>query len=304
MEEGSLRCDANVSVRLRGQADLGTKTEVKNMNSFRHVEQAIQYEIDRQIRVLEQGDKVVQETRLWDADQSETRPMRSKEEAHDYRYFPDPDLVPVVVTDELLKQVRAALPEMPEVRQKRFVEEYGLPLYDASILTEERALADYYEKAVGSLYKKTKGGDTQAQAKAVSNFVMGDVLRVVNERNLDVASFPVQPKRLADLVYLRLDDTVSSSAAQDLFDAMLEDERPPKAIAKDRNLMQVSDKSAILPVVDKVLTENKKQVKTYLNGKKGLLGYFIGQVMKQFDGSPDPKLVRDLLREKLNAMRD
>jgi aspartyl-tRNA(Asn)/glutamyl-tRNA(Gln) amidotransferase subunit B len=304
MEQGSLRCDANVSVRLRGQAELGTKTEIKNMNSFRHVEQAIQYEIDRQIRVLERGDKVVQETRLWDADGSETRPMRSKEEAHDYRYFPDPDLVPVVVTDELLEQVRADLPEMPEVRQKRFVEEYGLPLYDASVLTEERALADYYEQAVGSLYKKTKGGNTQAQAKMVSNFVMGDVLRVVNERHLDVENFPVQPKRLADLVYLRLDDTVSSSAAQDLFDAMLDDDRPPKAIAEDRNLMQVSDKSAILPVVDKVLKENKKQVKTYLNGKKGLLGHFIGQVMKQFDGSPDPKLVRDLLREKLNAMRD
>lgn len=301
MEEGSLRCDANVSVRRRGSRGLGTKTEVKNLNSFRHVEQALAYEIDRQVRLIESQGRVVQETLLWDADRGETRPMRSKEEAHDYRYFPDPDLVPVVITDALLAEVRQSLPEMPEARRARFVGDYGLPVYDAAVLTEERALGDYYEDTLTVLFKRTKGGNTQAQAKAVSNFVMTEVLRVQKEQEGTIASFPVTPQRLADLVYLRLNDELSSSAAQEVFEAMLTSNESPQAIAKQQNLTQVIDKRAIEPVVNRVLRENKPQVKQYLGGKHSLLGYFIGQVMKRFQGAPDPKVVKQLLKDKLNA---
>ncbi len=303
MEEGSLRCDANVSVRRRGQAAYGTKAEIKNLNSFRHVERALEYEIARQIRVLEGGGEIVQATRLWDADRNETRPMRSKEEAHDYRYFPDPDLVPVVVTEELLEAVREALPELPEARRARYADEYGLPAYDARLLTEERGVADYFEEVVAALYKLTKGGDTHAQAKAVSNVVMTDVLRVLNERSLAIKAFPIEPARLARLVHLRLDDAISSTGAQELFEAMLEDESSPDEIAKARNLLQVSDAGALAPIVETVLEKHPKQVKTYLSGKEGLIGFFIGQVMQTFDGSPDPKRVRELLKEKLNERR-
>ena len=304
MEEGSLRCDANVSVRPRGRRDFGTKTEVKNMNSFRNVECALDYEIGRQVRALERGDDIEQQTLLWDADQGETRPMRSKEEAHDYRYFPDPDLVEVVIEDEQIEAVREELPEMPDARRDRFVEEMGLPTYDASVLTEERAVADYFEDTLTALFKRTKGGDTREQAKEVSNFVMTEVMRVLNERNLEVADLAVTPERLAQLVYLRLQDKVSSSGAQEVFEVMIDEtDKSAGKIADERDLIQVSDKSAIAPVVDRVLDDNPEQVETYLGGKEGLLGYFIGQVMQNFDGSPDPQLVRSLLQEKLQARR-
>jgi len=305
MEEGSLRCDANVSIRPRGRRELGTKTEVKNMNSFRNVERALEYEIDRQIKRLELGQSIEQETLLWDADRGETRSMRSKEEAHDYRYFPDPDLVEVVVDEDRLDAVRADLPEMPDARRRRFEEEMGLPPYDADVLTEERAVADYFEESLSALFKRTKGGNTKAQAKEVSNFVMTDVMRVLNERALTIGDLAVTPERLAQLVYLRMEDRVSSSAAQDVFEAMLDE--PGKSagkIAEERNLIQVSDKGAIAPVVDRVLDENEGQVETYLSGKDGLFGYFIGQVMRSFDGSPDPQVVRDLLKERLDARRE
>ncbi len=304
MEEGSLRCDANVSIRLRGQHALGTKTEVKNMNSFRNVERALEYEIARQIKLVEGGGTVVQQTLLWDAVRMETRPMRSKEEAHDYRYFPDPDLVPVAVTDELLDRVRDELPEMPEVRSTRFQEEWGLPEYDAGLLTEERALADFFEEALTSLFKLTGGGNTRAQAKVLSNVVMTDVLRTLNERSVSVAELSVDTSRLAELVYLRLQDKVSSTAAQEIFDAMLETGDSPEYIAKQKNLIQVSDEGTLVPVVEKVIEDHPEQVRTYLEGKQGLIGYLIGQVMQSFDGSPDPKLVRKLLSERLEARRN
>jgi aspartyl-tRNA(Asn)/glutamyl-tRNA(Gln) amidotransferase subunit B len=303
MEEGSLRCDANVSIRLRGCSELGTKTEVKNMNSFRNVERALEYEIARQIKLVEAGGDVVQQTLLWDADRTETRPMRSKEEAHDYRYFPDPDLVPVAVTDELLDAVRERLPELPEVRSARFQREWGLPAYDATLLTEELAIADYFEQALTALFKRTGGGNTRAQAKAVSNVVMTDVLRTLNERSVAIEQLPIRPERLAALVHLRLEDRVSSSAAQELFEAMLEDRGSPDEIAGRQKLMQVSDEGVLVPVVDEVIEENQNQVRAYLDGKQGLIGYFIGQVMKRFDGSPDPRLVRRLLSERLEARR-
>ena len=303
MEEGSLRCDANVSIRRRGDTELGTKTEVKNMNSFRNVERALEYEIARQIALVEGGGRIVQETLLWDASAFETRPMRSKEEAHDYRYFPDPDLAPVVVDEALLAKVKAELPEMPEARRRRFIGELGLPAYDAALLTEERAVADYFEAARSALFKHTKGGNTRAQAKAVSNFVMTDVRRVLGERALKMEDFPIEPERLAGLVYLRLEDQVSSTGAQDIFEAMLETKAAPEAIAKKRNLLQVSDEGALRPVVQEVVEKHAKQVKTYLGGKESVIGFFIGQVMRGFSGSPDPKLVRKLLKEELEARR-
>jgi aspartyl-tRNA(Asn)/glutamyl-tRNA(Gln) amidotransferase subunit B len=303
MEEGSLRCDANVSIRLRGQTELGTKTEVKNMNSFRNVERALEYEIARQIRLVEAGGTVTQQTLLWDAGRNETRPMRGKEEAHDYRYFPDPDLVPMVVTEEFLDRIRAGLPEMPDVRSARFESEWGLPRYDAEILTEERATADYFEETLSALFKKTGGGDTHLQAKAVSNVVMTDVMRVMNEESLALDEFPIEPERLAELVEMRISDVISSSAAQEIFNAMLRDVESPSSIASARNLTQVSDESMLRPVVEKVIEENPTQVNTYLSGKEGLIGYFIGQVMRSFEGAPDPKTVRKLLAEKLEEQR-
>ncbi|MEX2399464.1 MAG: Asp-tRNA(Asn)/Glu-tRNA(Gln) amidotransferase subunit GatB [Rhodothermales bacterium] len=304
MEEGSLRCDANVSIRLRGQTELGTKTEVKNMNSFRNVERALEYEIARQIKHVEAGGTIVQQTLLWDADRMETRPMRSKEEAHDYRYFPDPDLVPVAVTDEVLDRVRSELPEMPEVRSNRFQEEWGLPEYDALLLTEERELADFFEETLKQLFKRTGGGNTREQAKAVSNMVMTDVLRTLNERSIAIGEMSVDPDRLAELVLLRLEETVSSSAAQEIFDAMLEVDDGPQAIAEKRNLIQVSDEGALVPVVQQVIDDHPGHVKTYLDGKQGLIGYFIGQVMQRFEGAPDPKIVRKLLSEELESRRE
>ncbi len=302
MEQGSLRCDANVSVRRSGETALGTKTEVKNMNSFRHIERALAYEIRRQIDLVARGGTVTQETRLWDADRMETRPMRSKEEAHDYRYFPDPDLVPVVVTEAWLDAIRATLPEMPEARRRRYVEALGLPPYDAALLTEERGLADYFEATVANLAERT-GRAASEVAKAVSNVIMTDVLRVLKDEGLDVDAFPVTPDRLAALIHLRLDDRLGSSAATELFEVMLRVDGPPETLARERNLLQVSDAGALAPIVDEVLARHPKQLAQYLGGKEGLIGFFIGQVMRAFPGSPDPRLVRKLLIERIEKMR-
>ncbi|MEL6444847.1 MAG: Asp-tRNA(Asn)/Glu-tRNA(Gln) amidotransferase subunit GatB [Bacteroidota bacterium] len=297
MEEGSLRCDANVSVRPVGSDTLGTKAEVKNLNSIRGVERAIAHEAARQIALIERGEAVVQETRLWDADREETRSMRSKEEAMDYRYVPDPDLPPVVVTDAVLAEARAAIPELPAARRTRYVDALGLPAYDAALLTEERALADYFEATLDAL-RATPSGD---EAKAVSNVVMGDVLRVTKEQKLDIAAFPIGPGRLAALVRMRLDDQLSSTAATEVFDAMLTDASSPEAIAQTRDLLQVSDDDALVPVVDQILAANPKQVADFRAGKQQVVGFFIGQVMRTFPGAPDPKRVRALLLERLKG---
>ncbi len=301
MEEGSLRCDANVSVRPVGQEAFGVKTEIKNMNSFRNVERAIDYEINRQIEVLRQGGEVVHQTLLWDANQQETRPMRSKEQAHDYRYFPDPDLAHVVVTKEALAAIREDLPELPDDRRLRFETALALPAYDAALLTEEREMADYFEDTLNTLQQTGTG--SEGRAKAVSNFVMTHVLRALNEHGFTLDTFPITPERLAGLIQLRLTDTISSSGALEIFDAMLEDERPADALAEALNVLQVSDEGALLPIVEQVLEQHPNQVQVYLNGKQGLIGFFIGHVMRNFDGSPDPKLVRSLLSERLEARR-
>lgn len=289
MEEGSLRCDANVSVRPKGQEAFGTRTELKNMNSFRNVERAIQYEIERQINLIESGGEVVQQTLLWDANKMETRTMRSKEEAHDYRYFPEPDIPPVVVTDEMLDEVRAELPEMPDVRKQRFVDEYGMSGEDAQTLTEDRYLADFYEEVLS--YTDSP--------KAVSNIILTEVLRTLNDRSIGIREFPISAKRLAGLVELREEDKINSSAMTEIFDAMLEEDKEAEDLAKEMNLVQVSDTDFIEPIVDEVIEGHPDEVERYRNGKKGLVGFFIGQVMQRSEGKANPNMVREMITERL-----
>ncbi|MBO6576351.1 MAG: Asp-tRNA(Asn)/Glu-tRNA(Gln) amidotransferase subunit GatB [Rhodothermales bacterium] len=297
MEEGSLRCDANISVRPQGQTELGTKTEIKNLNSFRNVERALEHEIARQISLVRAGEEIVQETLLWDADAGRTRSMRSKEEAHDYRYFPDPDLCPIVVTDAMLEEARRSLPTLPDARMERYIASWGVPAYNAAVLTEERAVSDYFEAVVGAL-----NGDPADGAQAASNVIMTDGLRLQAEHHLDFASFPVEPKRMAALVALRLEDRISSTAQVELLEHMLNDGRDPEAIAAERNLVQESDAGALEPYVDEVLAAHPDNVRMYLSGKAGLIGFFIGQVMRSYPGSPDPKLVRELFVARLASM--
>ena len=301
MQEGSLRCDANVSVRKRGTTALGVKTEIKNMNSFRHVERAITHELSRQVDVLNRGEVIVQETRLWDEARSETRHMRSKEEAHDYRYFPDPDLPPILVTPAKRAAIAATMPELPETRRKRYKSDYGLSQYDAALITEDRPLADYFEEALEQLRELDPKGALTVQAKILSNFIMGEVLRVCKESTIRIVDFPVESSRLAALALLRLESEVSSNGVKTLFEAMLTDGREPKVIAQERNLLQVSDEGALRPIIEQVLQDYPKQVAMYLGGKHKIIGFFIGQVMRRFEGSPDPRLVRTILTEALES---
>lgn len=289
MEEGSLRCDANVSIRPRGSSKLGTRTELKNMNSFRNVERAIQYEIERQERVIRGGGKVVQQTLLWDANKMETRQMRSKEEAHDYRYFPEPDIPPVIVTESMLENLKNELPEMPDVRFRRFKNELKLSDFDAYTLTDSRYMADYFEEC----YKKS------GNAKAVANLMITEVRRVLNEKAIDITEFPVAPSRLAELIELKESDVISSSAMQTVFNKMLEDDRDPQTIARELNLIQVSDTSFLEPLVDDVLQSNPDKVKAYLAGKEGLMGFFVGQVMRNSQGKANPQLVNKMVMERI-----
>lgn len=291
MEEGSLRCDANVSIRPRGQKELETRTELKNMNSFRNVERALTYEIERQIELVESGNEVVQQTLLWDANKLETRQMRTKEEAHDYRYFPEPDIPPVVVTDQMLDDIRAELPELPDKRLQRFMDELGLSEEDAIVLTESRYLADYYEHALEKLN----------EPKAVANLVLTEVLRVLNDQSITIQEFSVTVDRLTQLIGLKLDDKINSSAMQEIFNAMLTNDSPPEKLAEEMNLIQVSDSGFVEPIIDEVIEENPDEVEKYKGGKKALVGFFIGQVMKKSQGKANPKQVRELVTTKLDS---
>jgi len=290
MEEGSLRCDANVSVRPRGRKEFGTRTECKNMNSFRNVERAVQFEIERQIELIESGGEVVQQTRLWDANKLETRPMRSKEEAHDYRYFPEPDLPPIVVTDEMLDEIRAELPELADVRRKRFMEEFEMSEDDAVTITESRYLADYYEEVLQIVNNP----------KAVSSVLLTEVLRVLNEQSIDIREFSIPANRLAELIMLKLEDKINSSAMQKIFNEMLETEKQAEELAKELNLLQVSDTGFIEPIVEDIISNSPDEVEKYKQGKKQVTGFFIGQVMKASKGKANPNLVRKLITEKLD----
>jgi len=293
MEEGSLRCDANVSVRRRGTSELGTRTEIKNINSFRNVERAIEFEIRRQIEVIESGGKIVQETRLFDADRGVTAPMRSKEHAHDYRYFPEPDLLPLVVDRGWIDELRRGLPELPRQRCERFAGAYGLPVYDAEVLTARRDLADYFEAAVA----------VHRNPKAVSNWVMGDILRLVRERKLDdaptITAWPVRAESLGKLVALIDDGTISGKIAKTVFEEMVASGAEPAEIVAQKGLVQVTDTGAIAAAVQEVLAQNPDKVAEFKGGKDKLLGFFVGQVMKATGGKANPQAVNDILRAKL-----
>ena len=292
MQEGSFRCDANVSVRPRGQAEFGTRTELKNLNSFRFVEKAINFEIERQIELIEDGGTVVQETRLYDADKDETRSMRSKEEANDYRYFPDPDLLPVVIDDAYIEAIRATLPELPDAKTARFVADYDLKADDAAILTASRALADYFEVAAGA---------TSAKAQLVANWVIGDLAGALNKAGLDIGASRITAADLAGLVERIHDNTISGKIAKEVFEAMWSGEGTADEVIDARGLRQITDTSAIEAIVDEVIAANPSQVEEYRAGKDKLIGFFVGQVMKATGGKANPGAVNKLLKDKLSG---
>ena len=291
MQEGSFRCDANVSVRPKGQVEFGTRAEIKNVNSFRFVEKAINYEVERQIALIERGEKVVQETRLYDSDKNETRSMRSKEEAQDYRYFPDPDLLPLVVTDEDIEKVRATLPELPEQKRFRFTENFGLSTYDANVLVASQALADYFEEVIQHL--------DLSHAKLAANWIMGDLSAALNKANLEIQQSPVTAKLKAGLLKRIADNTISGKIAKIVFEAMWETGHDADKIIEDKGLKQVTDTGAIEAVIDQVIANSPTQLADYRSGKDKLFGYFVGEVMKLSKGKANPQQVNDMLKEKL-----
>jgi len=293
MEEGSLRCDANVSVRPRGSEALSTRAEIKNLNSFRNVARAVEHEIARQVALVESGGEVVQETRLWNADRGETAPMRSKEDAHDYRYFPEPDLPPLVVSREWVEEARASLPELPAERRLRLASEYGLPPYDAAVLTQERDVADYFEAAARA----------SGNAKAVSNWVMTEVLRKLKEGGGGIAACPVGPAALAGLVRLIDEGTISGKIAKDVFERMWATGEAAGAIVEREGLTQLSDASALEAIVAEVVAGAPSQAASYRGGKAAALGWFVGQVMRRTGGRANPQQVNALLREALRGDR-
>jgi aspartyl-tRNA(Asn)/glutamyl-tRNA(Gln) amidotransferase subunit B len=289
MEQGSLRCDANVSVRPVGQKELGTKTEIKNMNSFRFIEKALDYEIRRQMKVFNEGGRIVQETRLWDPNRGVTESMRSKEEAHDYRYFPDPDLMPIEVDNAWIEQIKSQLVELPDARRQRFISQYALPDHDAELLTAERVTADWFEQAVKS------GGEP----KAVSNWMMGELMRLLNEENKQIDECGFRPEQLAGLLKLVDNGTISGKIAKTVFEEMYKTGKDAEAIVKEKGLVQMSDETGIEAIVDEVLKNSPQEVERFRAGDAKLMGFFVGQIMKLTKGKANPKIVNELLRKKL-----
>ena len=291
MEEGSFRCDANVSVMPVGSDKFGTRAEIKNVNSFKFVKQAIEYEIERQIELVEEGGKVVQETRLFDPNVGETRSMRGKEEAHDYRYFPDPDLVPLVISNDWVEDTRLGLPELPSVKFARYQNELGLTAYDAEVLTATRPLAEYYEAVLAA----------GAGAKGAANWVMGEVTRGLNDSGLEITACPVSPEQLAALLALIDKGTVSNKIAKTVFDEMWQNGGEPAEIVEKKGLVQVSDTGEIEKIIDEIMAANMGQVEEYRGGKEKVFGFFVGQVMRASKGKANPAVVNDLLLAKLKG---
>jgi len=289
MEKGNFRCDVNISIRPVGTSTLGTRAEVKNVNSFRYVQKAIDYECARQEAILREGGKIVQETRLWDEKIGATVSMRSKEEAHDYRYFPEPDLVPLKIDSAWIEKIRSALPEMPTEKKKRFMDNYAIPAYDATILTSASGLADFFEQTVAAY----------PNAKIVSNWIMGDLLRELNQEGKDIEDAAIRPEQLAALLKMIETGTISGKIAKTVFETLYREGGDPEQIVKEQGLAQVSDEGALGALIDAVLAENPNEVAGYRAGKKQLLGFFVGQVMKQSGGKANPGKVNALLKEKL-----
>ncbi|PPD04041.1 MAG: Asp-tRNA(Asn)/Glu-tRNA(Gln) amidotransferase GatCAB subunit B [Methylobacter sp.] len=290
MQEGSFRCDANVSVRPKGQAEFGTRAEIKNINSFKFVEKAINYEVERQIDLIESGGKVVQETRLYDANKDETRSMRSKEEANDYRYFPDPDLLPVFIDEAYKAQVKATMPELPEAKKQRFKAQYGLDEENTAILTSSRPLADYYEALV-----KASG----CEAKLCANWVTGDLLGALNKAGLDITESPVDYQRLGGLLVRIADDTISGKIGKQVFEYLWQGSATADDIIAEKGLKQVTDTGAIEAIIDQIIAANPEQVEQYRSGKDKVFGFFVGQVMKEMQGKASPGEVNKMLKDKL-----
>ena len=291
MQEGSFRCDANVSIRPKGQEEFGTRAELKNINSFRFVEKAIEYEVDRQIELVENGGKVIQETRLYDSDRDETRSMRSKEEAHDYRYFPDPDLPEMILDDSFIEQVRQSLPELPDQREDRFSTQYRLTEADAKTLVSDRDMADYFEDVCSK---------TTAEAKTVANWLNGELSAALNNSALEITTSPITSQRLADLLDRITDQTISGKIAKDVFTLLWESEKSVDQIIEEKGLKQITDSGEIEAIVDQILNQSTDQVKQYQEGNQKVFGFFVGQVMKLSQGKANPKQVNELLRNKLD----
>jgi len=291
MEEGNFRCDANISVRPKGQKEFGTRTELKNMNSFRHVEKALEYEIKRQIAVLEDGGEVVQETRLWDVDQGITISMRGKEEAHDYRYFPDPDLVPLKIDENWVEEIRKSLPELPSEKRERFIREYQIPEYDAEILTSTKAMANYYEECIRLF----------PEPKTVSNWMMGELLRELKRDEREIDQCPVTPQHLTEMLKMIKEGTISGKIAKDVFEEMYRTGDHPAKIVKEKGWTQIFDRGEIERAIQRVIETNPKLVEDYQKGKEKLFGFFVGEVMKETKGKANPKLLNELLKKKLKG---
>ena len=289
MEEGSLRCDANVSIRPVGQKEFGTRAELKNLNSFKFIQKAIEYEVDRQTKLLDQGDTVKQETRLYDADRNETFPMRSKEEAHDYRYFPDPDLVPIMIDEAWVEELRKTIPELPEQKRERFVKSYKIPEYDAGVLTSSKPLADYFEQCTALF----------PQPKTISNWMMGDLLRELKKDGRNIVDCPVSPSALVDLLKLIESGTISGNIAKGVFEEMYRTQKSAGSIVEEKGLKQITDSSAIEKIVAEVLQANPSQVEEFKGGKEKVLGFLVGQVMKASKGKANPAMVNKLLKKKM-----
>jgi len=289
MEEGSFRCEPNLSLRPVGQREFGTKVELKNINSFKYVKDAVEYEIKRQTKVLNEGGKIYQETRLWNIDRGETAVMRSKEEAHDYRYFPDPDLVPLQLNENWIEGFRSSLPELPAVRTRRFITEYGLPEYDAGVITTSKDMADYFESCL-KLFK---------DPKTVSNWVMGELTRELNNSGTDIAVSPVSPDRLVDLLTMVDKGVISLKVAREIFPELYRSGKTPQQIVQEKGLTQVSDEGALRKIIDEVLSKNPVQVGQFKEGKQQVLGFLVGQVMKASGGKANPGKVNELLKNKL-----
>lgn len=289
LEQGSLRCDANVSIRPVGSKEFGVKTEIKNINSFRFVEKALEYEIKRQIKLIERGEKIIQETRLWDAVTGTTQSMRSKEEAHDYRYFPEPDLVPVSVSEEWIEKIKTEMPELPDSKIERLMKNYGLPLYDAEILTEEKALSEWFEEAV------RLGG----KPKEVANWIMVELLRILNEEGKEITESSLKPQQLIELLELVEKGTINRNTAKEVFEEVYKTGKSATVIVQEKGLTQISDDSILMEAIKEVIAKNPKEVERFKQGEEKLIGFFVGQVMKITKGKANPKMVNELVLKAL-----
>lgn len=292
MQEGSLRCDANISLRHEGEIELGTKVEIKNMNSIKAIEKALEYEQNRQAKILDEGGKVIRETRRWDDEKSMSISMRSKELAHDYRYFPEPDLVPIVISMNFIEKIRATIPELPHEKERRFIKDYRLPAYDAMVLTSSKALAEFYEECLREY----------SNPKAISNWVMGELLRILNDKGLSIEHVKFPPLHLTKLLKLVENSTISGTAAKQVFEVMFENGKEPETLVKELELEQISDEDAILKIVRKVVKDNPKSIEDYKAGKDKAMSFLVGQTMKASKGKGNPQLINKILKEVLDSV--